>query len=106
MGAMRRRDDDMKASKQRVALPAHPRNFTADQATIMFDDIERRHRNFMAMWRSCADRRCRRNQQCLGCPKFPCTGGRPMGRRSKRQNYRILREFFSAPPAALWDKAG
>jgi hypothetical protein len=45
-------------------------------------------------------------EQWLGCSKFPCTGGRPMGRRSKRQNYRILRDFFSAPPKTLWDKAG
>jgi hypothetical protein len=29
-----------------------------------------------------------------------------MGCRSKRQNHRILRDFFSAPPAALWHKAG
>jgi hypothetical protein len=29
-----------------------------------------------------------------------------MGCRSKRQNHRILRDFFSAPPKTLWDKVG
>ncbi len=71
---------------------------TADQSRIMFDEVERLHRNFVEMWRTCANRRCRRSRQCLGCPSFPCTGGRVMGHRSRRQNQRLISLFFRSPP--------
>jgi hypothetical protein len=73
-------------------------DFTRDQDRIMFDDVERRHRNFVELWRGCADRRCRRQRECLGCPKFPCTGGRMMEDRTKRQNLRLARDLLHAPP--------
>ena len=93
----------MKASKQKAAAARRPGDLTAAQASIMFDDVERRDRNFVEQWRSCPDRRCQRNRQCLGCPKFPCTGGRMMGRRTKRQNQKLVRNFLRTPPEGFWE---
>ena len=88
----------MKASRRKVATRRALVEFTADQSRILFDEIERRDRNFVELWRLCPDRRCRRSRQCLGCPKFPCTGGRIMGRRTKRQDWRLVHDFLRAPP--------
>ena len=95
----------MNAAKPKVAVPKRPGDFTAEQSRILFDEVERLHRNLVEMWRSCADRRCRRSRQCLGCPKFPCIGGRMMGRRTKRQNLRLVQNFLRTPPEGFWEEA-
>ena len=93
----------MKASKQKAAAPKRPGDFTAAQASVLFDEVERRDRNFVELWRTCPDRRCRRRRQCLGCPKFPSTGGRMMGRRTKRQDHRLVDDFLRTPPPGFWE---
>jgi hypothetical protein len=95
----------MKASKQKPAASWRTGDYTAAQTSRMFDDLERRDRNFVELWRSCPDRHCRRSRQCLGCPKFPCTGGRMMGRRTKRQNLRLVRDFLRSPPPGFGTEA-
>ena len=93
----------MKASTQKAVSRRAPLGYTAEQRRILFDEIERRDRNFVELWRSCSDRRCRRRRQCLGCPKFPCTGGRMMGRRTKRQDWKLVQNFLRTPPEGFWE---
>jgi hypothetical protein len=87
----------MKASTRKAVSRRALVGYTAEQSRILFDEVERRHRNFVELWRLCPDRHCRRRRQCLGA-EFTCTGGRIMGRRTKRQDLRLVGDFLRAPP--------
>ncbi len=96
----------MKASKPKVVLPTHPRNFNIDQAGIMFDDRRAAAQELhgdVALVRGPA-LPAHAIQLCLGCPRLLAhRRASAMGRRSKRQvSIQILRDFFRFPlPAAL-----
>ena len=87
----------MKAFGRKAATPLVNEGFTAEQSRILFDDIQRRHRNFVEKWRLCPDRQCRRRRQCLGGAEPICTGGQIM-RSTKRQDRRLVRDFVRTPP--------
>jgi len=88
----------MTAAKQKAIATGRRAELTAAQSRIVFDEVERLHRNFVEIWRRCPNRRCRRQRQCLGGAEPICTGGRTMPDRTKRQDWRLVKDFLRAPP--------
>ena len=68
---------------------------TDEQRKSMKAEFTRRIMGFQLKWRRCANRRCRRQEQCLG-PPFACdSNGSPW---TNKQYRRLRRDIHRKPP--------
>ncbi len=73
---------------------------TDEQRKAMHAEFERRVMGFRKKWLRCSNRRCRRQQQCLG-PPFACHGRSASRPWTSRLYRRLRRDILRKPPRVL-----
>ena len=87
-----------KWSRQQAASEAKRSDgLTDEQHKAMMAEFDRRIMDFQKKWLRCRNRRCRRQEQCLG-PPFACNGNGWQPPWTSRQYRRLRRDVMRDPP--------